>query len=50
MIGETSLMLSQARAAVVAIGQDNTTVIDRGFIDVVDNQVDPSTGTIKVNP
>jgi multidrug efflux system membrane fusion protein len=48
MIGETSLTLGQARAAVVAIGQDNTTVIDRGFVDVVDNQVDPSTGTIKV--
>jgi multidrug efflux system membrane fusion protein len=48
MIGETSLTLGQARAAVAAIAQDNTTVIDRGFVEVVDNQVDPSTGTIKV--
>jgi membrane fusion protein, multidrug efflux system len=46
-IGQTSLTLGQVRAAVVAIGQNNT-VIDRGFVDVIDNQVDPSTGTIKV--
>jgi multidrug efflux system membrane fusion protein len=46
-IGQTSLTPGQARAAVVAIGQNNS-VIDRGFVNVIDNQVDPSTGTIKV--
>jgi multidrug efflux system membrane fusion protein len=47
VIGQTSLTLGQARVAVIAIGQNNA-VIDRGFVDVIDNQVDPSTGTIKV--
>ncbi len=47
-VGQTRLTLGQTRAAVVAIGQDNITTMDRGFVDVVDNQVDPSTGTIKV--
>jgi membrane fusion protein, multidrug efflux system len=34
--------------AVEALGGDNTTVIDRGTLQVVDNQVDQTTGTVKL--
>ena len=34
--------------AVDALGQDNKTVIDRGTLLVVDNQVDQTTGTVKL--
>lgn len=34
--------------AVEALGVDNKTVIDRGVLQVVDNQVDPATGTVKL--
>jgi len=39
---------SQGPLAVDAFGNDNRTVIDRGTLQVVDNQVDQSTGTIKL--
>jgi multidrug efflux system membrane fusion protein len=47
-VGQTRITPGRARAPVAAIGPDNTTIIDRGVVDVVDNQVDPSTGTIKI--
>jgi multidrug efflux system membrane fusion protein len=47
-IGQTKITLGRARVPVAALGPDNTTIIDRGFVDVVDNLVDPTTGTIKV--
>lgn len=31
-----------------AMGSDNRTVLDRGRLEVVDNQVDPTTGTVKM--
>ena len=31
-----------------AIASDNRTVLDRGTLEVVDNQVDPTTGTVKM--
>lgn len=33
---------------VEAIDSDNRTVLDRGTLEVVDNQVDPTTGTVKM--
>jgi multidrug efflux system membrane fusion protein len=34
--------------AVQALGDDNRTVVDRGMLEVIDNQVDQSTGTVKL--
>jgi len=45
---QTKLTLGEAHAAVAAIGQDDKTVLDQGTIDLVDTQVDPATGTIKL--
>jgi len=44
----TKLTLGRVAASVVAIGQDDRTELDRGTVEVVDNQVDQSTGTIKL--
>ena len=33
---------------VTVLGPDHTTVVDRGTVDVIDNQVDVSTGTVKI--
>lgn len=33
---------------VLALGTDNTTVLDRGLLKVIDNQVDATTGTVKM--
>jgi multidrug efflux system membrane fusion protein len=42
------LNLGMAHVPVVALGHDNTTELDRGMTDVVDNMVDQTTGTIKL--
>jgi multidrug efflux system membrane fusion protein len=47
-VGQTKITPGRMRLPVTAIAPDNTTIIERGVIDVVDNQVDPSTGTIKL--
>jgi multidrug efflux system membrane fusion protein len=47
-VGETRLTLGQVNAPVIALGTDNTTELDRGAITLVDNQVDQTTGTIKL--
>jgi len=47
-VAETRLSLGQVNAPVVALGTDNLTELDRGTITLVDNQVDPTTGTIKL--
>jgi multidrug efflux system membrane fusion protein len=47
-VGQTRLTLGEIKAPVTALGPDNTSELDRGFVDLVDNQVDPSTGTIKL--
>jgi multidrug efflux system membrane fusion protein len=39
---------AQAPLAVEALGPDNKTVVDRGTLQVVDNQVDQTTGTVKL--
>ena len=41
-------MPGQTNAAVVAVAADGKTVLDQGVIELVDNQVDQSTGTIKL--
>ncbi|CAN5218952.1 efflux RND transporter periplasmic adaptor subunit [soil metagenome] len=47
-VGQTKLTLGQVNAPVVALGPDNTSELDRGVINLVDNQVDQTTGTIKL--
>jgi multidrug efflux system membrane fusion protein len=47
-VGQTRLGPGKADAAVVALGADNVTELDRGVITVIDNQVDQTTGTIKL--
>jgi multidrug efflux system membrane fusion protein len=44
----TKLTLGRVNAPVVAIGQDDRTELDHGTVELVDNQVDQSTGTIKL--
>jgi membrane fusion protein, multidrug efflux system len=39
---------AQAPLTVEALGPDNKTVVDRGALQVVDNQVDQTTGTVKL--
>ncbi|WP_338049105.1 efflux RND transporter periplasmic adaptor subunit [Rhodoplanes elegans] len=36
------------RLETLALGTDNRTVLDRGFLQVIDNQVDSTTGTVKL--
>ena len=40
--------MAQGTLSVDAFGPDNKTVIDRGTLQVVDNQIDQTTGTIKL--
>jgi membrane fusion protein, multidrug efflux system len=47
-VSQTRLTLGQTDAPVIATGPDNTTELDRGKITLVDNQVDQTTGTIKL--
>jgi membrane fusion protein, multidrug efflux system len=47
-VGQTRLTLGQVNAPVIALGTDNTTELDRGAINLIDNQVDQTTGTIKL--
>jgi membrane fusion protein, multidrug efflux system len=47
-VGQTRLGLGQVNAPVAALGPDNTTELDHGVITLVDNQVDQTTGTIKL--
>jgi multidrug efflux system membrane fusion protein len=37
-----------APAPAVALGADNASVLDSGSVNVIDNQIDPMTGTVKV--
>jgi multidrug efflux system membrane fusion protein len=47
-VERSKLDLGVAHVPVIALGQDNTTELDRGSADVVDNMVDQTTGTIKL--
>ena len=45
---QTQFVPGQTMAHVTALDQDNVTELDQGTIDLVDNQVDQTTGTIKL--
>src|SRR6185437_6962205 len=47
-LGDVNRAFARAPLQVDAFGPDNKTVIDTGELKVVDNQVDPATGTIKL--
>ena len=47
-VGQTRLTLGKVNAPVTALGPDNTSELDRGVVNLVDNQVDQTTGTIKL--
>jgi multidrug efflux system membrane fusion protein len=47
-IGDVNRAMAAGTLTVDAFGPDNKTVIDSGELKVVDNQVDPSTGTIRL--
>ncbi len=47
-LGDVNRAFAQGPLPVEVFGADNKTVVERGELKVVDNQVDPSTGTIKL--
>lgn len=47
-LGEIQAHSSTNKLKVLAVDRDNTTVLDEGVLSVVDNQIDPTTGTIKL--
>jgi multidrug efflux system membrane fusion protein len=47
-VARSKLDLGIAHVPVIALAQDDTTELDRGSADVVDNMVDQTTGTIKL--
>jgi multidrug efflux system membrane fusion protein len=47
-LGDVTRAFGKGHAPVDAFGADNKTVIDRGVLRVIDNQVDQTTGTIKL--
>jgi multidrug efflux system membrane fusion protein len=47
-IAQVNAAVAQRQLTVEALAPDNETVIDRGVLQVVDNQVDPTTGTVKL--
>jgi len=46
-LGKVNRALAKGPPPVEALGEDNKTVIDRGTLQVVDNQVDQTTGTVR---
>jgi multidrug efflux system membrane fusion protein len=47
-LGDVNRAIARGTLAVDAFASDNKTVVETGELKVVDNQVDPSTGTIKL--
>ncbi len=47
-LAEVNRAFSRGPLSVQALGDDNRTVIDRGTLTVIDNQVDQTTGTVKL--
>jgi multidrug efflux system membrane fusion protein len=47
-VTQSGLTLGTMSAPVTALANDNETPLDQGTIELVDNQVDPATGTIKL--
>jgi multidrug efflux system membrane fusion protein len=48
LVARNRLTLGQTNIPVIAFAADGTTQLDRGKVDLVDNQVDQTTGTIKL--
>lgn len=47
-LAEVNRAFARGALSVQALGDDNRTVIDRGALTVIDNQVDQTTGTVKL--
>ncbi len=47
-VAQSRLRPGMVHVPVAAYAQDDTTLLDQGFVDLVDNTVDPGTGTIKL--
>ncbi len=47
-LGDVNRAFAAGSLPVEVLGQDNKTVVEQGELKVVDNQVDPATGTIKL--
>jgi multidrug efflux system membrane fusion protein len=47
-LAEVNRVFARGVLSVEALGDDNRTVIDRGTLTVIDNQVDQTTGTVKL--
>jgi multidrug efflux system membrane fusion protein len=47
-LAQVNRAFAQGALSVLALGDDNRTVVDRGKLVVVDNQVDQTTGTVKL--
>jgi len=47
-LAKTKLEIGRVDASVTAFAQDNQTELDQGTVEIVDNYVDPASGTIKV--
>jgi multidrug efflux system membrane fusion protein len=47
-VARNKLGIGLAHVPVTALGPDNTTELDHGTVELIDNQVDPTTGTIKL--
>jgi multidrug efflux system membrane fusion protein len=48
LLGRLNAAFAQGPLTVEALGPDNKTVVDRGRLIVIDNQVDQATGTVKL--
>jgi multidrug efflux system membrane fusion protein len=47
-LGPVLLRLRQATLPVTAYASDNTTIVGTGTVETIDNQIDPTTGTVKL--
>ena len=47
-LAEVNRAFGRERLTVDAFGADNRTVVDSGVLEVIDNQVDPTTGTVRL--
>jgi len=47
-LAQVNKAFAQGALSVQALGDDNRTIVDRGTLTVIDNQVDQTTGTVKL--
>jgi multidrug efflux system membrane fusion protein len=47
-LARVNRVFAKGALSVLALGDDNRTVVDRGTLQVIDNQVDQTTGTVKL--